>query len=288
MNFLLILFFMLLLLLIKGFFSGSEIALVSTDRPKLRHKVAQGNKGAKLAYRMLEVPERLLATTLLGTNISSIALTTIGTIAMVDLLGQHGEWVAIVVFTPIFLIFGEIIPKSIYQQKADVLAPIIIYPLRWLQTVLMPIIWILSKIAALVAGLLGKGEDPGDTEREQVMAMVNMAESSSDLVAFEQGQVRRVFQFAQMTVGEIMQPLSELTLLPENSKMRQLINCRKHSGQQLIPLYRHSANDITSVVRLTVWDILDKKLETKQVAHYQCPIHFVPSMQRVSETIAIL
>ncbi len=288
MTLFLMLLFMLFLLLVKGFFSGSEIALVSTDRPKLRHRAAQGHKGAKLASKMLAVPERLLATTLLGTNISSIALTTVGTVLMVGLFGGKGEIIAIIVFTPVFLIFGEIIPKSIYQQKADVLAPIIVYPLSWLQTLFLPLIWLLSKVASAVSGLLGKGEETGDTEREQVMAMVNMAESSSDIVAFERGQVRRVFQFAQMSISEIMIPLSDMVAAHEDTSMQRLVNIRRNSGFSLIPLYRKGPSDICSVVRLTVWDLLDEQLEEKGVAMYHCDVRFVPIIQRVSETIELL
>lgn len=288
MDILLTLLFMLILLLLKGFFSGSEIALVSTDRHKLRHKAAQGSKGAKLAFNMLAIPERLLATTLLGTNISSVALTTIGTVLMVKLFGGSGELIAVIVFTPIFLIFGEIIPKAIYQHKAETLSPIIIYPLSWLQSVLMPVIWVLSKIAALVASLLGKGEDPGDTEREGVMAMVNMAESSGGIAAFERGQVRRVLQFAQMTAGEVMIPLSEMMVLSENSKMSKLMATRKRTGQRLIPLYTNSPSDITAVVRLGVWDVLDENLSKKTVDEFKCRVVFVPTLQRVSESIETL
>ncbi len=288
MTIFLMLLFMLVLLLIKGFFSGSEIALVSTDRPKLRHKAAQGNRGAKLASKMLAVPERLLATTLLGTNISSIALTTVGTVLMVGLLGSKGEIAAIIIFTPLFLIFGEIIPKSIYQQKADMLAPIIIYPLSWLQTLFMPLIWLLSKVASAIASLLGKGEETGDTEREQVMAMVNMAESSSDIVAFERGQVRRVFQFAQMSISEIMQPLSDMKVAHENASMKKLVNICRNNDVSLIPLYRRGPSDICAVVQLTAWDLLDDQLAEKNVAMYHCDVHYVPIIQRVSETIELL
>ncbi len=288
MTIILMLLFMLVLLLIKGFFSGSEIALVSTDRPKLRHKAAQGSKGAKLASKMLSVPERLLATTLLGTNISSVALTTVGTVLMVGLFGSKGEIIAIVVFTPLFLIFGEIIPKSIYQQKADTLAPIIIYPLSWLQTLFLPFIWVLSKIANTVAGLLGKGEEAGDTEREQVMAMVNMAESSSDILAFERGQVRRVFQFAQMGISEVMLPLSEMKIAHKSASMRELIDVRRNSKQSLIPLYGRSPIDICTVARISIWDLLDDSLEHKNTEAYHCPVRFVPTILRVSESIELL
>lgn len=288
MTIFLMLLFMLFLLLIKGFFSGSEIALVSTDRPKLRHKAAQGHKGAKIASKMLAVPERLLATTLLGTNISSIALTTVGTVLMVGLFGGKGEIIAIIVFTPLFLIFGEIIPKSIYQQKADTLAPIIIYPLNWLQSLFLPLIWLLSKVASLVAGLIGKGEETGDTEREQVMAMVNMAESSSDIAAFERGQVRRVFQFAQMSISEIMLPLRDVTVAHEHASMKKLVEIRRNNELSLIPLFCRGPSDICAVVRLTVWDLLDEALESKNVALYHSEIRFAPIIQRVSETIELL
>lgn len=79
---------MLALLLLKGFFSGSEVAVVSADWVKLRHKAGNGDRGAQLALRQMERPERLLTTTLIGTNISTIALTTIGTLTLVGLLDR--------------------------------------------------------------------------------------------------------------------------------------------------------------------------------------------------------
>ena len=65
----------LLCLLAEGFFSGSEIGVVSADQIKLRHLAAKGSKGARLALKMLEKPEWLLSTTLVGTNISVVTNT---------------------------------------------------------------------------------------------------------------------------------------------------------------------------------------------------------------------
>jgi len=122
---------MVVLLLLKGFFSGSEIALVNSDKIKLRHASKQANRGAELALKLLQKPEVLLSTTLVGTNISTIALTTIGTLTMIELFGAHGDFYAFLIFTPLFLILGEIVPKSVYQQKSNALTPLIIFPLRW-------------------------------------------------------------------------------------------------------------------------------------------------------------
>ncbi len=118
------------LLLIKGFFSGSEIALVNSDKVKLTAKANQGHRGAREVLKLFKTPDLMLGTTLVGTNIATVALTTLVTVLFVDLFGVRGDLYAFLVFTPILLILGEIVPKSIFQQKSDVVAPIAIFPLK--------------------------------------------------------------------------------------------------------------------------------------------------------------
>ena len=117
MEFFVILLGMVILLLLKGFFSGSEIALVNSDKLKLHHRANQGDRGAKLVLKLFRSPDVLLGTTLVGTNISTVALTTIGTMIMISHFGEWGDLYAFVLFTPLFLILGEIVPKSVYQQN---------------------------------------------------------------------------------------------------------------------------------------------------------------------------
>ncbi|MDX2477061.1 MAG: DUF21 domain-containing protein, partial [Gammaproteobacteria bacterium] len=94
-------------LLLEGFFSGSEIGIVSADQIKLRHLAAKGSKGAKLALKMLEKPEWLLSVTLVGTNISVVTNTTMVTALMIYLFGDNGSWMAVAVAAPLIWIFGE-------------------------------------------------------------------------------------------------------------------------------------------------------------------------------------
>ncbi len=67
---------MAICLIAEGFFSGSEIGVISADRMKLRHQAAKGSEGSKLALKMLKKPEWLLSTTLVGTNIAVVTNTT--------------------------------------------------------------------------------------------------------------------------------------------------------------------------------------------------------------------
>ncbi len=122
---------MAVLLVLKGFYSGSEIALVNSDKIKLLHRAKHGDKGAQLVLRLYETPETLLSTTLVGTNLATITLTTMGTLMMIDIFGGNGDFIAVLIFTPLLLIFGEIVPKSVMQHKSDVITKIINYPLNW-------------------------------------------------------------------------------------------------------------------------------------------------------------
>ena len=84
-------------LAVEAFFSGSEIAVVSADRMKLRHAAASGSRGAALALKMLDKPEWLLSTTLTGTNVALVANTTAATTLAIFLFGESYSWLAIVV-----------------------------------------------------------------------------------------------------------------------------------------------------------------------------------------------
>ena len=110
MDILLIILAMIALLLLEGFFSGSEIALVHADKIRLHADANKGSRGARLVLNMFERPAILLTTTLVGTNISIVILTTLGTLLMIRLLGPHGDVYGFLVYTPLFLIFGEIVP----------------------------------------------------------------------------------------------------------------------------------------------------------------------------------
>ena len=129
MDIALIILAMVGLLLLEGFFSGSEIALVHADRLKLHHLDSQGHRGAALVLKAFHKPEVLLGTTLVGTNLSLVTLTTLGTILMMNLFGEYGDILAFLLYTPILLVFGEVVPKSVYQQKSDQLAPVVVLSL---------------------------------------------------------------------------------------------------------------------------------------------------------------
>lgn len=287
---LLIIIAMVLLLLLQGFFSGSEIALVNADKFKLRHLAAHGNKGAQRVLQMFKHPEVLLGTTLVGTNISLVAMTTLGTLLMIDWFGQYGDVIAFLVYTPIFLIFGEVVPKSVYQQKADLFAPRIIVPLRFLSILLYPVVWIFSRLARLAVRLVGvtaSHQSPFMT-RDQVRMIIESAEQASNVDIFDRDRLLRAVRFAEKTVGEVMTPIAEVTMLSHRQSSSEAINVARRHGYFRLPVYEDEPGNITGVVALDIWDLMDSTLQERELADLLKPALYVVEEQPLDELLASL
>jgi len=290
MEYILVIVIMLVLLFLKGFFSGSEIALVNSDKIKLRHKAKQGHRGAGLSLKLLQDPAVLLSTTLVGTNISTVALTTIGTLLMIDLFGSFGEVYAFMILTPFLLVLGEIVPKSIYQQKSDTMTPIIVYPLRWMSFLFYPVVFIFSRIARLAARIVGAGkaDQPFFITREQLHTLFDMAEQGSAMNTFGRGRIRRVIRFAETTVIEAMIPIADVTMISHNENTNVAVDLIRKHGYNRLPVYENSTNNITGIATLTTWDLLDRTLVNKPLQELIMPALYVTSKQTVDQLLPIL
>lgn len=281
---------MIVLLLLKGFFSGSEIALVSADKIQMHHQARMGNRGARLLLKMFQRPDRLLTTTLVGTNVATITLTALGTVFMVDFFGEAGDLYAFLVLTPLLLVFGEIVPKSVYQQKAETLAPIIVYPLRGAYFLFFPVIFLFSQIARLATRLAGAGEAAQSVflTREQLRAVLEMTERRSNVAAFTRGRIRRAIRFGDTTAAEVMTPLKDTALLDATVSAKNLVDLFKKSGFRPVPVYEKNASNIVGVVSLTPWDIMKKESLNVPIAKLMHPGYFAAPQQTLAELLPAL
>ena len=285
-----ILLLIILLLLLKGFFSGSEIALVNSDKVKLNARANQGDNGAKKVLELYKEPDVLLGTTLVGANIATVSLTTLGTILFIEWFGAGGDFYAFLALTPLLLILGEIVPKSVYQQKSDQIAPFAIYPLRVFSIIFYPLIFIFSRIARLVARLFGGGKVEQNLfmTREQIRSVVDMAERTSSVNAFDRGRIRRVIRFGETTVGEAMIPISEVTAIDHRRNLMRAIATVRRKGYNRLPVYKGNISNITGIVTLTTWDLLDATLVERELEELTAPAHYVLQFQTIDQLLPTL
>ncbi|MFW6114844.1 MAG: hemolysin family protein [Thermodesulfobacteriota bacterium] len=278
------------LLLVKGFFSGSEIALVSADKIQMHHRARMGDKGAKLFLKMFQKPDRLLTTTLVGTNLATVGLATLGALLMIKYFGERGDLIAFLIFTPIFLIFGEIVPKSIYQQKAEMMAPIIVYPLKGASFLFFPVTFFFSQIARAATRLAGAGKAPQSVflTREQLRAVLEMTERRSEVSAFTQGRIRRAIRFGDTQAAEVMTPVSDMPLLDSESTEDQLLSLVRRIGYRSIAVYTGSTANIIGVISLAPWEVMKENAANTSVSDLIQPPYYAAPQQTLGRLLPVL
>ncbi len=290
MDIVLIVLAMVALLLLQGFFSGSEIALVHADRLRLQHLSNQGNRGAALVLKLFRRPEILLGTTLVGTNLSLVALTTLGTILMIRFFGDYGDLYAFLIFTPLFLIFGEVVPKSAYQQKAETLAPAIVYPMRFFSWLFYPVVFVFSWGARMAARLAGVDMAHRElyVNREQIRSVIEMTERGANIEVFDRDRIMRVVRYADVTVGDVMIPITEMITLGVHQTTHQAIHLARQRAHFRLPVYEDEHNQIVGVVSFTIWELMDPELSQQPLSDFIRPAHYVTEHQPLDELLPLL
>ena len=291
MRFLWVIPVMVVLLLLKGFFSGSEIALVSTDKLKIRYRAKQGHRGSQLVAEALRQPERILATTLVGTNIATVVLTTLATLSMVAIFGQEvGDLYTVLVLTPLLLVLGEIVPKSVYQQRADTVAPIAIYPLRAFAWLFWPLVVVFSSVARVAARAVGGRQTAGHLfpVRDQLRHVVQMAERTSDTQVLDRFRIERAIRFGDASVGEEMTPVGDIVGLEATATTPDAIALVRRLGLTHLPVFEGHMGNIVGVVTLTMWDLLEPDTPLRPLSDFIRPAHYVSPVQPLDEVRRIL
>lgn len=270
---------MLVFLLLKGFFSGSEIAMVSCDKLKMRHAAKTGDRGAALVLKLFKKPDVILGTTLVGTNIATVTISTMAALLFIDWMGPSGDFISVLVFTPILLILGEIVPKSVYQQNADTIAKYIIYGLRFFSLIFFPVIIIFSFVARTATRLVGgsTGQQGMFITREEIRMLLEMSESASNVDQFNKHRIRRIIRFADTTVGEAMIPLAEVVGIQEEAAMEDGIDLIWNHGYNRLPVYHGNLTNVVGVLTLNTFELMEEGLEKKPIsAHTKTPLYISP------------
>ncbi len=281
----------------EAFFSSAEIAIVSADRAFIRRLAESGHKGAKLVEEFLQAPHRLLAVTLLGTQLSLVTSTVVMTLW----LHRHfdptqAEFYLILGLTPIVVIFGEIVPKSLVKQHANEWAPTMARILSIAMKALLPLVALLSRASARLSSKLGiKGHrklisreelewlitsKPPTRPQEDEVTMV-----PSDVTEGERSMIARILELSESTVTDLMVPLSGVTALPETATLEEISQNVIDKKYSRIPIFRDRLDHIIGVVH--AFDVLKAGNASRKIAAdlMRTPL-FVPESQRVTELLS--
>ena len=283
---------MLVFLVLKGFFSGSEIAIVNSDKFKMRHLAKTGDRKAALLLKMFRTPDVILGTTLVGTNVATVTISTLGAILAIEAFGEIGDLIGVLIMTPFLLIFGEIVPKSVFQQKADNVARAIIPILRVFSMIFYPVVFVFSLIARFATRLVG-GSSTGHTlfiTREELSVLLDINDTGTGATPgkVDRRSIRRVIRFADTTVGQAMIPLADVVGFNEVRTTADAVQTVLKYGFNRLPVYRGNITNVKGVLTLTTWDMLDPTTEERRLSEFIRPPLYLSPQQTIDQTLKLL
>lgn len=268
--------------LFEGFFSGSEMAIVNADKFRLASSTVKGSRWALTVLHLVKRPSRFFSTTLLGTNVATVTGSVVTTLYIIDHYGPEYTFFALL-FWPITLIFGELVPKSLCQYYANRLVAIVAPILLVLSFVFYPVVWVLSKCTDfLLTGLQRRfGREPLLT-RDELELILRMDEGG-DVKPFERRVVSRILGLSEKRVEQIKTPLVDMVALPIGASREEAVRLMEEQGFSRIPVYERRVFNIVGV--LNGVDLLMGDAE-KGVRDLMRPATFVPGQMRLDRLLA--
>jgi CBS domain containing-hemolysin-like protein len=286
MSITLLVLILVICLLAEGFFSGSEMALVNAEKYKLAIRTDSGSRFALAALHMVKHPAKFFSTTLVGTNICTVTGSVAATFYLISNYGDSYAFLAIL-FWPFTLIFGEMIPKSVYQYYADQLVLKVAPVLFAASIVLYPVIRPLSKITDLLLGKVKRrfGTEPPLTREELEMMLQVETDSGTDVKPSERTMISRIFDLAEKKVQNIMTPLVDTIAIPVDATREEASRVMEQSGYSRLPVYQTKVLNIVGILNGT--DLLFSG-EGTPLKDLITPVTYIPEDMPLDELLLLM
>ena len=246
----------LICLVLSAFYSGSETALVSVNKIRINQLVESKDTKAGIIHRLVESPQRMLALTLVGTNLANVLIAQLGeglvarglpnlTVSLQGLIATAGR-------TALLLIFGEILPKSIFRVKADTLALRYAYLLRFSEVILAPLIYLVQNVTQVLVKLIDRSarRQSPDAQREELRLLALIGERSGNLLTDQRRMIHSLLNLQNRTVAQVMVPLVDIVAIEKNTKCEDFLQIAADCGYSRIPVYEEQIYNIIGIVNL--------------------------------------
>lgn len=236
------------LILLSGFFSGSETGMMALNRYRLRHLSKSGHKGARKASKLLEEPESLISTILIGNNLVNNLAAATATILAIRLYGDTAVVFASILLTLVFLVFAEIIPKTIAAYKSEAVAFKVSYVLLPLKTLLYPVIWVINHFIRGFLRLTGFDARNDDEHLSIDELRTIVGEAGQMIPQRHQHMLMNILDLEQVTVDDIMIPRNEIYGIDLNDSTDVILRRLQESEFTRMPVFREDINNIVGIL----------------------------------------
>ncbi|PKN98680.1 MAG: hypothetical protein CVU42_10710 [Chloroflexi bacterium HGW-Chloroflexi-4] len=263
--------FILVLILINGFFSMSELALISSRKVRLEQRAEDGDKGSQSALELLKSSSRLLSAVQIGITLVGIFTGALGGATLAERLtvwlakvpwlvpyaGGISIVLVVIVTTYLSLVLGELIPKRIAMNNPEKIASQVSGFMKFLSKAMSPVVRLLAASTDLGLKILGMSasKEPPITE-DEIKGLIEQGTQVGVFDAVEQDMVEGVFRLNDRSVNAIMTPRTEIEWLDANDTPEQLLKQIMASSHSRFPVAQSSLDNVVGI--LNAKDVLEK------------------------------
>ncbi len=239
------------LLLLSAFFSGSETALMSLNRYKLRHKAREGHRGAKLAEHLLQRPDRLIGLILLGNNLANFSAAALVAVIAFKLGGQPAVALGTLILTLVVLIFSETAPKTLaalHPERVAFPAAMIFYPLL---KITYPLVWLTNVVSNGVLYLFGVRDNRAPSQslsHEELRTVVH--EAGGRISNRYRQMLISILDLEKVTVDDVMVPHNEIVGIDLNDDIHVIERIVAASQHTRLPVYEDNIDKVVGILHL--------------------------------------
>ncbi len=240
---------LLALLLLSGFFSGTETAYTSLSLAQIHSlRIHHGRRGRLVAH-MVDRPDQLLGTILIGNNLVNIAASAMASAITIELFGRQALGIMTGILTMVILVFGEVTPKQIAISHNEFITLATIPIIYALSVILRPVNWFIGLVSKVVTRLTGRVGRPVPT-REGILHLVGHANALGVIENFKYRLVRNVFRFSEVTVHAVMTHRTKVFSRSKDEVIRDAITEIAAASYSRIPVYNGDPERIVGIVLL--------------------------------------
>ena len=236
-------------ILLSGFFSATETAFSASSRIKLKTIEGEQKPRAQLALSLLEEYDSLLTAVLVGNNVVNIAGTAIATILFTRIMQSEdtGATIASVTMTVLVLFFGEVGPKTLAKQQPERFAMTVSPVIRVVMKLLKPVDWLFSLWRKLL-GKVVKAEQEESQIEEELMTMIDEAQTEGDIEAEEGELIRSAIEFNDQDAEDIMTPRVDVTAVEDTATAEEVAEIFRSTYFSRIPVYHEDLDHIVGIL----------------------------------------
>ena len=269
-----------LLIIFSAFFSSSETAMIALNRYRLRHLAKEGKKSAVISERLLKRPDRLIGLILLGNNLVNFIAASIATVIGIRLLGDLGIALAPIILVLVFLIFAEVMPKTIAAINPEKIALPASYVLNILMKLAYPAVWLINSLSNTLLSIFNidiKKRNDENISSEELRTIVR--EAGILIPQRHQKMLINILDLEKVTVNDIMVPRNEVTAIDLDKPIDDIIEQFSHCQHTRLPVYKSNIENIIGVIHVRrIPRIFNEKEITKEsLMSVMTDCYFVPN-----------